>query len=58
MSINTISRFVGALLAIGIVVAFFFFDHTVRAQNIGWTIAIAAAGALVAFIVSPYLSHG
>ena len=57
MSINTISRFVGAFLAIGIVIAFFFFDHTVPFLNdIGWFIGIAAAGAVIAFIISPYIS--
>ena len=56
MSINTISRFVGALVAIGIVIAFFFFDHTVHALNIGWIIGIAVASVLVAFIISPYVS--
>ncbi len=56
MSINTISRFVGALLAIAIVIAFYFFDHTLPELNIVWIIAIAAGGALVAFIISPYFS--
>src|SRR5438270_9704486 len=57
MSINTISRFVGALLAIGIVIVFFFFDHTVPLHNnIGWLIGIAVASALIAFIISPYIS--
>ena len=57
MSINTISRFVGALLAVGIVIAFFFFDHTVPfLNNIGWLIGIAVAGAVLAFIISPYIS--
>ena len=56
MSINTVSRFVGALLAIGIVIAFFFFDRTVPPLNIAWIIGIAAASAVVAFIISPYIS--
>ncbi len=56
MSTNTISRFVGALLAIVIVIAFYFFDHTLPELHIGWVIAIAAGGALLAFIISPFIS--
>src|SRR5437868_10058507 len=57
MSINTISRFIGALLAIGIILGIFFFDHTSPIHNnIGWFIGIAAASALIAFIISPYIS--
>ena len=56
MSTNTISRFVGALLAIVIAIAFYFFDHTLPELHIGWIIAIAAGGALLAFIISPYIS--
>src|SRR5436309_181925 len=57
MSINTISRFVGAVLAIGVVIAFFFFDHTVTFfGNICWLIGIAVASAVIAFIISPYIS--
>ncbi|GAC1386032.1 MAG: PIN/TRAM domain-containing protein [Ktedonobacteraceae bacterium] len=57
MSINTIARFVGALLAIAIVIAFYFFDRTSLPQlGIVWIIGIGAAGALIAFIISPYIS--
>ncbi|MFL5589491.1 MAG: PIN/TRAM domain-containing protein [Ktedonobacteraceae bacterium] len=57
MSINTISRFVGAVLAICVVIAFFFFDHTVPfLNNIGWLIGVAVASAVIAFIISPYIS--
>src|SRR5947199_6923595 len=57
MSINTISRFVGAVLAIGVVISFFFFDHTVPfLNNIGWLIGVAVASAVIAFIISPYIS--
>jgi len=57
MSINTISRLVGALLAIGIILGIFFFDHTVTLfDNIGWLIGIAVASAVIAFIISPYIS--
>src|SRR2546421_9793576 len=57
MSINTISRFVGAVLAIGVVIAIFFFDHTVPfLNNIGWLFGVAVASAVIAFIISPYIS--
>src|ERR1700730_9004667 len=56
MSINTISRFVGALVAIGIIISFFFFDRTLPALNIWWIIGIAAGSALLAFIITPYIT--
>src|ERR1700736_5037582 len=56
MSTNTISRFVGGLLAIVIAIAFYFFDHTLPELHIGWVLAIAAGGALLAFIISPYIT--
>jgi uncharacterized protein YacL len=56
MSINTLSRFFGALLAIAIVIAIFFFDHTLPTLNIWWIIGIAAGSALLAFIITPYIT--
>jgi len=56
MSINTISRFLGALITIGITISFFFFDHTLPALNIWWIIGIAAGSALLAFIITPYIT--
>jgi len=56
MSINTISRFLGALITIGIIISFFFFDHTLPALNIWWIIGIAAGSALLAFIITPYIT--
>jgi uncharacterized protein YacL len=56
MSINTISRFLGALITIGIIISFYFFDHTLPALNIWWIIGIAAGSALLAFILTPYIT--
>jgi uncharacterized protein YacL len=56
MSINMISRFLGALVAIGIIISFFFFDRTLPALNIWWIIGIAAGSALLAFIITPYIT--
>jgi uncharacterized protein YacL len=56
MSINTISRIIGSLVAIGIVIGLFFFDHTTSSLPIPWAIGIAVGGALVAFIITPYIT--
>jgi uncharacterized protein YacL len=56
MSITTITRIIGALLAIAIVVALYFFDHSNVLPNIEWMIGVAAGGAVFAFIVTPYVT--
>ena len=56
MSINTIARFVGALLALAIIITISFFDHTLPVLNIWWIVGIAAGSAIIAFIISPYVS--
>jgi uncharacterized protein YacL len=56
MTINTISRFLGALIIIGIIISFSLFDHTLPALNIWWIIGIAAGSALLAFIITPYIT--
>ena len=56
MSINTIARFVGALLALAIIITITFFDHTLPDLNIWWIVSIAIGSAILAFIISPYVS--
>lgn len=56
MSINTIARFVGALLVLAIIITISFFDRTLLDLNIWWIVSIAAGSAIVAFIISPYIS--
>jgi uncharacterized protein YacL len=56
MSAKTITRFVGALLAIIIVVAIYFLDHTLPSIPLGWMVGIAAVAAIVAFIITPFLT--
>lgn len=56
MSTSTISRLVGAVLAIVTVFAFYFLDHTLLLINIFWVIPVAAGSALVAFIIAPHVS--
>ncbi|MHB8597217.1 MAG: PIN domain-containing protein [Ktedonobacteraceae bacterium] len=56
MSINTISRIIGSLVTIAIVIGLFFFDHTTASLPIPWVLGIAIGGALVAFIITPYIT--
>ncbi len=56
MSITTISRFAGALLALIIIIGVDFFDRTLPILNIWWIIGIAIGAAIIAFIISPYIS--
>lgn len=56
MSINTLSRIIGSLVAIAIVIGLFFFDHTTSALPIPWVIGIAVGGALILFIITPYIT--
>jgi len=56
MSINTISRVIGSLVAIAIVIGLFFLDHTTASLPLGWVIGIAAGSALLAFIITPYIT--
>ena len=56
MSINTISRFAGALLVLIIIIGISFFDRTLPPLNIWWVVGIAIGGAIIAFIISPYIS--
>lgn len=59
MSINTISRIVGSVIALGIVVSVLLFDPIVLNERhipLEWGIAIGAAIVIVAFIITPYIS--
>src|SRR5947209_8786035 len=56
MSINTIARFAGALLTIGVIIALFFLDKTTLPLNIWWITGIAIGAALLAFIITPYIT--
>ena len=57
MSANTIARFVGALLTIAIIIGIYFFDRaSLPPLNLAWVIGIAVGSAIIAFIISPYLS--
>ena len=56
MSKNTIARILGALVAIGIVIGVTFFNVTMPHLAIQWIVAIAAVAAILAFIITPYIT--
>ncbi len=59
MSAKTVARIVGTLCVMGVFVAFFFLDRpSLPFINFGieWVMGAAAAGAIVAFIITPYIT--
>src|SRR5450432_86376 len=59
MSINTISRIVGSVIAIGTVVSILLFDRSALTDyklSLEWGIALGVAIIIVAFIITPYVS--
>jgi uncharacterized protein YacL len=59
MSINTISRIVGSVIAIGTVVGILLFDRTALTEykiSLEWGIAFGVVIIMVAFIITPYIS--
>ncbi len=60
MSVNTIARIVGALSAIGIVIGVFLLNPSYTSHMplpaTEWIVAIAAVSAIVAFIITPYVT--
>ncbi len=53
---NMIARISGSIVAIGIVVGIFFLDRGHLPAQIEWVIGIAVAAALLAFIITPYVT--
>lgn len=56
MSKNTIARIIGALVAIGIVISYFYLQKTRPVTPVEWILAIAAISAIIAFIITPYIT--
>ena len=56
MSINTIARFAGAFLTISVLTALFFVDRASLPLNIWWIVGVALGSALLAFIITPYIT--
>ena len=53
---NLIARIVGCLTAIGIIVGIFFLDRTHLPAQIEWVIGIVVVAAILAFIITPYIT--
>lgn len=56
MSVNTLARIIGALITIGIVAAISFYRQTAWLDSLPWILGIAAICAIVAFIITPYIT--
>lgn len=56
MSIKNITRIIGCLIAIGVVAALYFFSRHSLPANITWVIIIGVAAAIIAFIITPYIT--
>jgi uncharacterized protein YacL len=60
MSVNTITRIVGSLIAIGAVIGIYFFEfyrlNPNKAIGWPWIAAIAVVLAIIAFIITPYIT--
>jgi uncharacterized protein YacL len=56
MSKNTIARIIGAFVAIGIVISYFYLQKTRPVTPVEWILAIAAVSAIIAFIITPYIT--
>ncbi len=55
MSVKTIARLVGALLAVAIVGLIYFLDRTTF-PSIWWLVGVAGGAAILGLIISPYIS--
>ncbi len=53
---NLLARIIGCIAATGIVVGIFFLDRTRLPAQIEWVIGITVAVALLAFIITPYIT--
>lgn len=56
MSVNSTARIVGTVAAIGIVVGFFLLDRSALPTQNEWVVGIGAVSAILAFIVTPYIT--
>ena len=56
MSVKTIARIVGALVAICVVTGLYFFDPSTHSLGLTWAAGIAVACAIIAFIITPYIT--
>jgi uncharacterized protein YacL len=56
MSVKTIARIIGALVAICVVTGLYFLDPSTHSLGIKWAAGIAAGCAIIAFIITPYIT--
>jgi uncharacterized protein YacL len=58
MSINSIARVIGSLVAIAAIMALYFLDRTQLPSwvNLVWAIGIAGVAAILMFIITPYIT--
>lgn len=58
MSINSIARVIGSLVAIAAIMALYFLDRTQLPSwvNLVWAIGIAGVAAIIMFIITPYIT--
>ena len=60
MSVNTITRIVGSLIAIGAVLGIYFFEfyrlNQYKAVGWPWVAAITVVAGIIAFIITPYIT--
>jgi len=53
---NLLARIIGCITAIGVVVGIFFLNRSNLPDKIEWVIGIAVVAALLAFIITPYIT--
>jgi uncharacterized protein YacL len=54
---NTVTRIVGTLITIGVIIGIYLFDHNLpREVTWQWAVAIALIGGILAFIITPYIT--
>ena len=56
MSVKNFARIIGCLIVIGVVAALYFFDRHSLPTNITWVISIGVVAAIIAFIITPYVT--
>src|SRR2546428_11102016 len=58
MSINSIARVIGSLVAIAAIMALYFLDRSQLPPwvNLAWAIGIAGVAAIIMFIITPYIT--
>lgn len=56
MSVKNIARIIGCLVAIAVIAGLYFFDRQSLPANLTWVIIIGVVAAIIAFIITPYIT--